>query len=757
MRSQIISKLIEELESEGAGLKNLILILIKNEDCRKFLEENKINIDKLLEILSRAVEEDEIMNVFFNKILTLIGGESEEEHDIIRELKVIDRVLGEKCDEIDVLCWFFLFYGEGRRNFLAQTLSGTLVAQAIGSVYHPFILDRGVINEMFNVKYRELEKIFRERLFNKYPELTKEKISRARERVNNNIDMLINLNDSIVEHSIVGRDEEINKMVRILCKKEKNNVLIVGDPGVGKTALVEGLVKKIEKEEVPSQLLNKVVHYLNVNDLVAGTIYRGQFEQRVKKVIDSLTENDILFIDEIHTAIKSGSGENSPLDLANALKKPISEGKIKVIGATTYDDYRKFLENDRAFLRRFQIIKLDEPSDEIVKQILLDRRSIFEKYHKITIPLELIDLVIKLSKRYITSKKFPDKAIDVLDESCALANLKNEKVLSDDHIKKIVSEHSGIPVENLTSDEIKFYKNLDRKLKEKIVGQDNAIDVIYKAILASKLNLKDSQKPIGSFLFVGSTGSGKTYTAKVLSEVLNMPLLRIDMSEFAQDFSTTKLIGAPAGYVGYQEGGKIIEFLKKNPYCIMLFDEIEKAHPSVLNVLLQIMDEGIITSNKGETFDLKNSIIILTSNVGSHRYTEGRIGFISNPEDINQSVLQEVKSSLKPELFNRLDAVIVFNMLTRKDMEKIVRLEMDKRFAESDVVVKYDDKVVDFLVEKGFSPEYGARPLKRAINDYIIPVVSDQVIKGKNKINLSVRRNKIVVINKKPKEVKNAC
>ena len=617
---------------------------------------------------------------------------------------------------------------------------------------------------------------------------------------------------------VIGREEEINRVMQILARRTKNNPCLVGEPGVGKTAIAEGLALKIAEGDVPEIIKNKIVYSIDMGSMVAGSKYRGDFEERIKNVLDeaSSDENVILFIDEIHTLIGAGGGEGS-LDAANIMKPMLTKNELQIIGATTLDEYSKVIEKDSALERRFQKVMINEPSTADAILILKGLRLKYEEHHKIKIPDEAIEQAVILSSRYLSDRFLPDKAIDLIDEAAAkkrinfavsgeekslnnkleeLGKLKKaaademefEKAqgfreqeiaiqnrleelkkaskpdesgftgtLTVDDIADVLAKWSGIPVAKITESDASKLKNLEEELKKRVIGQDEAVTAISKAIRRSRLGLKDPKKPSGSFIFLGTTGVGKTELAKALAEVMfgdENALVRIDMSEYMEKHDVSKLIGSPPGYVGYEEGGQLTEKIRRHPYSVVLFDEIEKAHPEIFNSMLQILDDGRMTDGKGRLVDFKNTIIIMTSNIGARMLTgeAGRkIGFDladtsdkdeasrerlyggKTYDDAKKVVIDELKKTFSPEFVNRVDEIIFFRMLGRDSILKIVDLltaNVSKRVNELGISIKLTDEAKLFLARKGYDPQYGARPLKRVIQAMVEDRFSEAMLDG---------------------------
>lgn len=613
---------------------------------------------------------------------------------------------------------------------------------------------------------------------------------------------------------LVGREKELSRAVKILNRRTKNNPVLLGEPGVGKTAIVEGLAQRIALNDVPPTLKNKRLLSLDVSLLVAGTKYRGEFEERIKKVMQEIKDSDniILFIDEIHNIVGAGSAEGS-IDAANILKPSLAKGDLRLIGATTLDEYRKFIEKDSALERRLQMIKVDEPNKTQSIKILEGLRDSYEKHHDVKITDEAITSAVELSSRYISDRFLPDKAIDLVDEAASgvgleqfnskiskklsklesiikkvskekekkveeqdfesaamlrdkeLAlkeeerslkrkfNLQKDKtrIISREDIAKVVAEWTGIPVTSLVKDELKKFKNLGLRLKKRIIGQNEAIEAITKAIQRSRVGVATESRPIGSFIFLGPTGVGKTELAKVLSEEVydeKDALIKIDMSEFMEKHNLSRLVGAPPGYVGYEEGGKLTEAVRRKPYAVVLLDEIEKAHPEVQNMLLQILEDGYLTDATGRLVNFKNTIIIITSNIGTKTLTqEAAIGFHSKGEDkeaskrryeeMKKEVLSDLSDHFRPEFLNRIDKTVVFKPLGNTAIKKIVSLEVKKLTnrvkKQNEITLTVDKSVLKQIAKKGYKPKLGARPIRRIISELIEDRLSEEMLKSRIK------------------------
>lgn len=550
-----------------------------------------------------------------------------------------------------------------------------------------------------------------------------------------------NLNRQVNEGKIdpvIGRNDELEEIAQVLARRHKSNVLMIGDPGVGKTAIAEGLAYRIVNGEVPDYLLNYTVYNLEIGSLLAGSKYRGEFEEKLKEVIAALETkaNCILFVDEAHQMQGAGSGGSSNVDFANMIKPALSKGKIKVIASTTFEEYTQSFEKDRALMRRFYKLHVDEPTPVIAKEILYGLRTHFEKFHGGVITDDAIEAAVDLSVRYQTDKRLPDKAIDLIDMSCAKAKIKNSDfVIAKDEIVETISRATKIPKENLLSEKAsETLVNLEDSVKEKLYGQDTAVDAVLEKIYVAKAGMKSHNKPIGNFLFLGPTGTGKTELCKLLSEYLDMKLLRFDMSEYQEKHAMAKLIGAPPGYVGYDDGnlggGLLISEIERNPHAIILMDEIEKAHPDISSLLLQIMDEGYITGSNGKRADARNCILILTSNLGASDAEQNAIGFGRSLQKEGTDD-EAAKRFFKPEFRNRLDAVIKFSKLDKISMKKIVVKflnELNALLEEKGIKVRASEAMIDHLVEVGFDPAMGARPLNRKIGELIKIPLSKKIL-----------------------------
>lgn len=620
----------------------------------------------------------------------------------------------------------------------------------------------------------------------------------------------------------IGREDEIRRLLQTLSRRTKNNPCLIGEPGVGKTAIVEGLAERIAEGAVPDSIKGKRVLTLDLSGMVAGTKYRGEFEERIKNVMDEVMEagDVLLFIDELHTLIGAGGAEGA-MDAANILKPALSRGELQVIGATTVEEYRKHIEKDAALERRFQPIMVEEPSEQETVEILKGLRRNYERHHQVEITDEALEAAVKLSKRYISDRFLPDKAIDLMDEACArvrlggtqlvhaaaelerriadllgdveqavreqdfehAAELRKERMrleeklqkeraktgrgkkaltVGENEIAQIVADWTKIPVSKLAETETQRLQKLEKILHKRVIGQDEAVTAVARAVRRGRVGLKDPGRPIGSFLFLGPTGVGKTELSKALAEVLfgrEEAMIRVDMSEYMEKHSVSKLIGAPPGYVGHDDGGQLSEKVRRNPYTVILFDEIEKAHPDVFNILLQVLDDGRITDSQGRTVDFKNTVIIMTSNAGAGSIiSPKRLGFASkddekqNYEAMKASVMEEVRRMFKPEFLNRIDEIIVFHALNKEQMKQIVTIlfkELISRCQEQmGITLKIRDSVKTHLVDSAYDVKYGARPLKRAIQTQVEDPLADALLSGEirkgSQVTVTMRRGKLV-------------
>ena len=549
----------------------------------------------------------------------------------------------------------------------------------------------------------------------------------------------------------VERDTEIRRILEILMRRQKNNPCLVGQAGVGKTAIVEGVANMIAQRTAPCEMWNKTIWSLDITQLIAGTKYRGDFEERVKNIVDEVSgdRDIILFIDEIHIIASAGAAEGA-IDAASILKPALARGKIQVIGATTYDEYRRIIEKDSALERRFSKVIVDEPDEKSAVKILEGLKPKYEAHHSIIINEDAVCSAVKLSQRYIYGRFLPDKAVDLLDEACSKAKFAGKTTLTKETVATVISDRTGIPMEQISKQDKKDFSDLEQKLADSIVGQEKAVKAVASAMKKWRAGLTEQDRPIASFLFLGPTGVGKTQTCKVLSECLygdEKAIVRIDCSEYGEKNDVNKLIGSPPGYVGYEEGGKLEKALADKPYSVVLFDEIEKAHPDLCNILLQILDDGFVTTSQGKTVSFKNTVIIMTSNVGAREVSSaaGELGFsvhdTTRSELVNKRIVSAVKQHFSPEFIGRIDEVITFDPLSPANVEKITLLmvgQLKKRLKNLHINLNCSPALLKYISDKGYSSSYGARPLRKEISNTIENFLSEGIFNGKIKADDSV-------------------
>ncbi len=551
----------------------------------------------------------------------------------------------------------------------------------------------------------------------------------------------VNLNKKARDGKIdplIGRHDEVDRVIQILCRRQKNNPLLVGDPGVGKTAIAEGLARKIIRHEVPEILQSATIFSLDMGALLAGTRYRGDFEERLKAVVKEIEEHDnaILFIDEIHTVIGAGATSGGAMDASNLLKPALQSGGLRCIGSTTYKEFRSYFEKDRALLRRFQKIDVNEPSVEDAIKIMKGLKPYFEEHHKVRYTNDAIKTAVELAAKYINDRKLPDKAIDVIDEVGAaqmlLPESRRRKTIGVREIEEVVAKIARIPPKSVSRDDRAALANLSGDLKQVVYGQDRAIEALSSAIKLARAGLREAEKPIGSYLFSGPTGVGKTEAARQLSIIMGIELVRFDMSEYMERHSVSRLIGAPPGYVGFDQGGLLTDAVDQHPHCVLLLDEIEKAHPDVFNVLLQIMDHGKLTDHSGKSVDFRNAILIMTTNAGAAELSQSSIGFGRGTKDDADD--DAIKKMFTPEFRNRLDATIAFGHLSTEIVSRVVEkfiMQLEAQLSDRHVTFELTQEAIDWLVTKGYDRLYGARPMGRTIQEYIKKPLADELLFGK--------------------------
>ncbi|PRX09887.1 UNVERIFIED_ORG: ATP-dependent Clp protease ATP-binding subunit ClpA [Martelella mediterranea] len=553
----------------------------------------------------------------------------------------------------------------------------------------------------------------------------------------------VNLNEKALSGKIdplIGRDSEVNRTIQVLCRRSKNNPLYVGDPGVGKTAIAEGLAKRIVDGKVPEALVDATIFSLDMGTLLAGTRYRGDFEERLKQVVKELEEYEgaVLFIDEIHTVIGAGATSGGAMDASNLLKPALSSGAIRCIGSTTYKEYRQFFEKDRALVRRFQKIDVNEPSVDDAIEIMKGLKPYFEEYHNLRYTNDAIKAAVELSARYISDRKLPDKAIDVIDESGAAQMLvpvsRRRKMITEKEIEATVATMARIPPKSVSKDDEQVLANLEQELRSVVYGQDKAIDALATAIKLARAGLREPNKPIGSYIFSGPTGVGKTEVSKQLASSLGVELLRFDMSEYMERHTVSRLLGAPPGYVGFDQGGLLTDGVDQHPHCVVLLDEIEKAHPDIYNILLQVMDHGSLTDHNGKKIDFRNVILIMTTNAGAAEMSKSAIGFGSSRRTGDDE--EALNRIFTPEFRNRLDAIIQFAPLPTEVIHQVVQkfvMQLESQLSERNVTFDLEEKAVEWLAERGYDEKMGARPLSRVIQEHIKKPLANEILFGKLK------------------------
>ena len=694
---KIFAEIVNEAKRrnhEYITIDHAFYILLKNKKIRDILEDVGVDIDYVRRGLDYYLDRHiEKVPVRVNPTESLAFHNATKR--MIEHLKGINKNIA---DEID----FFVALLEDETSYAHQLLKEFGIERVE-------IVD--YITDMKDLDFDLLElKVKKESILEEFTmELTKE---------------------AIKFDDVIGRDKEIERVIQILARRKKNNPILVGEAGVGKTAIVEGLAKRIREGKVPDILKNKKIYSLDIGSLIAGTKYRGEFEKRLKAILKELKkENEpILFIDEIHMIVGAGAAGDSNMDVANLLKPALARGEIRCIGATTYEEYKNHFEKDKALNRRFQKIDIKEPSIEDTIKILEGLKNKYERFHKVRYSKEAIKSAVILAKKYLRDKHLPDSAIDLIDEAGAKYKLKGKKLITKVDIESIISSIANIPKESASTSEVEKLRHLEENLKSKVFGQDNAIKELVKVIKRKKAGLTREDKPIGSFLFVGPTGVGKTEIAKQLANILGINFIRFDMSEYQEKHSVAKLIGSPPGYVGYEKGGLLTEAIRKNPHSVLLLDEIEKAHPDIVQILLQVMDNATLTDNDGRKADFRNVVLIMTSNLG---VGEGQnLGFMQEFSEFKEEAIHRF---FAPEFLNRLDAIVRFKPLSKDSVMMVVDKfinELQERLNNKKVKITLTKRAKEALAKKGYSIKYGARPLARVIEENIVEPLSDEILFG---------------------------
>ncbi len=705
----------KENRHEYITIEHVFFVLLQNEHIQKILKKCGANIDFLRERVKSH------LNSVFKPLPEDIAHSPFETIALSRVIdSMITHVKGADKKEANVEDLLVALYEEERSY----------------SVY--LLKQQGV------TKFKIIEIITEER------DRRRRKIKEDGELANFSVD-LIKLAEEGKIDPLIGREKELNRMMQILCRRKKNNPILVGEPGVGKTAIVEGLALKIYKKEVPAILEDASLFALDLGSMLSGTKYRGDFEKRLKGLLKELEEidNAILFIDEIHTIVGAGATSGGSMDLSNLLKPALASGKIKCIGATTYNEFRNFFEKDRALSRRFAKIDIDEPSIEDTYKILEGLKDKYEKHHKVTYTPEALRSSVELAKKYINDRFLPDSAIDLVDEVGASYHLseKENRVIDKEEIEEVLAKMANIPSKQVSTDDREILRNLEKNLKAKVFGQDRAIEELATAIKRARAGLGNPNAPIGSFLFAGPTGVGKTEVAKQLAKELGVHFERFDMSEYMEKHTVSRLIGAPPGYVGFEEGGQLTKAIKKHPYTVLLLDEIEKAHPDLLNVLLQIMDNATLTDNNGNKTDFRNVILIMTSNLGTKNGNQ--MGFT---KDTSYKTDSAIKDFFAPEFRNRLDAIVHFQPLTEDIMIHIVEKflkEIEEQLSDKNIKIEATQEAKKYLAKEGYSEELGARVMKRTIQEKVKTPLTDEILFGKlqngGTVTIDMKDNKLTL------------
>ena len=722
-------KLASERHHEYATLEHLLLALMDDADASQVMKACNVDMDALKKSVQKYIDED---------LSTLVLDDSEEAKPTTGFQRVVQRavlhVQNSGRDEVtgaNVLVALFTERESHAVYFLQEQNMNRL--DALSYISHG-IAKRPGMSQPKQVRGAEEE----------------EEVEKQPKQGTDALEAYcVNLNEKAKSGKVdplIGRAAEVDRTIQILCRRQKNNPLFVGDPGVGKTAIAEGLARKIIRGEVPEVLRGAVIYSLDMGSLIAGTRYRGDFEERLKTVVKELEslKGAILFIDEIHTVIGAGATSGGAMDASNLLKPALAQGALRCIGSTTYKEYRQYFEKDRALVRRFQKIDVSEPTIEDSIKILMGIKSYFENYHKLRYTADAIKAAVELSAKYINDRKLPDKAIDVIDELGAsqmlLPESRRKKVVNVRDVEEIVAKIARIPAKSVSKDDAEALKTLEADLGRVVYGQDAAIHALASAIKLARAGLRQPEKPIGSYLFSGPTGVGKTEVAKQLASVLGVEFLRFDMSEYMERHTVSRLIGAPPGYVGFDQGGLLTDGIDQHPHCVLLLDEIEKAHGDLFNILLQVMDHGKLTDHNGKKIDFRNVVMIMTTNAGASDAAKDAIGFGRGKREGEDE--EAIKKLFTPEFRNRLDSIISFAPLTRATIDKVVEkfvLELEAQLADRDVTFDLTPEATRWLGEKGYDDAFGARPLARVIQDNIKKPLADEILFGKLKEGGTVR------------------
>ena len=722
-------KLASDRHHEYATLEHLLLALMDDADASQVMKACNVDMDALKKSVQKYIEED---------LSTLVLDDSEEAKPTTGFQRVVQRavlhVQNSGRDEVtgaNVLVALFTERESHAVYFLQEQNMNRL--DAVSYISH------GIAKRPGMSQPKQARGAEEEEEGEKQPKQGTEALEAY----------CVNLNEKAKSGKVdplIGRAAEVDRTIQILCRRQKNNPLFVGDPGVGKTAIAEGLARKIIRGEVPEVLRGAVIYSLDMGSLIAGTRYRGDFEERLKTVVKELEnlKGAILFIDEIHTVIGAGATSGGAMDASNLLKPALAQGTLRCIGSTTYKEYRQYFEKDRALVRRFQKIDVAEPTVEDSVKILMGIKSYFENYHKLRYTADAIKAAVELSAKYINDRKLPDKAIDVIDELGAsqmlLPESRRKKVVNVRDVEEIVAKIARIPAKSVSKDDAEALKTLEADLGRVVYGQDVAISALATAIKLARAGLRQPEKPIGSYLFSGPTGVGKTEVAKQLANILGVEFLRFDMSEYMERHTVSRLIGAPPGYVGFDQGGLLTDGVDQHPHCVLLLDEIEKAHGDLYNILLQVMDHGKLTDHNGKKIDFRNVVMIMTTNAGASDAAKDAIGFGRGKREGEDE--EAIKKLFTPEFRNRLDSIITFAPLTRGTIDKVVEkfvLELEAQLADRDVTFDLTPEATRWLGEKGYDDAFGARPLARVIQDNIKKPLADEILFGKLKDGGTVR------------------